>query len=140
MMCEYLWVILYLVISRCHFLQPVDGVQRSILECLAITHSIGLHELYGSCVRWDTSALLQMMLLLLMAFKMTHPFFLIVQLSEFTATIYCHMRILYSANDLLNNKWWNEAINNTCSKMLYRYWGYAFAMDAISLTPICQTL
>uniref|UniRef100_A0A8C2CZ27 BTB domain-containing protein n=1 Tax=Cyprinus carpio TaxID=7962 RepID=A0A8C2CZ27_CYPCA len=34
------------------FPKPVDGVQRSILECLAITHSIGLHDLYCSCVRW----------------------------------------------------------------------------------------
>ncbi|XP_051986704.1 BTB/POZ domain-containing protein 8 [Xyrauchen texanus] len=36
----------------CFFPKSVDGVQRSILECLAITHSIGLHDLYHSCVRW----------------------------------------------------------------------------------------
>ncbi|XP_051996467.1 BTB/POZ domain-containing protein 8-like isoform X2 [Xyrauchen texanus] len=44
-----------MVLTRdyCRFFpQPVDGVQRSILECLAITHSIGLHDLYCSCVRW----------------------------------------------------------------------------------------
>ncbi|XP_016397049.1 uncharacterized protein KIAA1107-like [Sinocyclocheilus rhinocerous] len=44
-----------MVLTRdyCHFFpKPVDGVQRSILECLAITHSIGLHDLYCSCVRW----------------------------------------------------------------------------------------
>uniref|UniRef100_A0A8C1N4T9 BTB domain-containing protein n=1 Tax=Cyprinus carpio TaxID=7962 RepID=A0A8C1N4T9_CYPCA len=44
-----------MVLTRdyCRFFpKPVDGVQRSILECLAITHSIGLHDLYCSCVRW----------------------------------------------------------------------------------------
>ncbi|XP_073707551.1 BTB/POZ domain-containing protein 8 [Garra rufa] len=44
-----------MVLTRdyCRFFpKPVDGVQRSILECLAITHSIGLQDLYGSCVRW----------------------------------------------------------------------------------------
>ncbi|XP_066521252.1 BTB/POZ domain-containing protein 8 isoform X2 [Hoplias malabaricus] len=34
------------------FPKPVEGVQRSILECLAISHSIGLQNLYSSCVRW----------------------------------------------------------------------------------------
>ncbi|XP_056315788.1 BTB/POZ domain-containing protein 8 [Danio aesculapii] len=44
-----------MVLTRdyCRFFpKPVDGVQKSILECLAITHSIGLHDLYSSCVRW----------------------------------------------------------------------------------------
>uniref|UniRef100_A0A8C2JCY1 BTB domain-containing protein n=1 Tax=Cyprinus carpio TaxID=7962 RepID=A0A8C2JCY1_CYPCA len=44
-----------MVLTRdyCRFFpKPVDGVQRSILECLAITHSIGLQDLYCSCVRW----------------------------------------------------------------------------------------
>ncbi|KAA0713144.1 hypothetical protein E1301_Tti013592 [Triplophysa tibetana] len=34
------------------FPKPVDKIQKSILECLAITHSIGLHNLHQSCVRW----------------------------------------------------------------------------------------
>ncbi|KAK3575280.1 hypothetical protein QTP86_023400 [Hemibagrus guttatus] len=44
-----------MVLTRdyCRFFpKPVEGVQRSILECLAISHSIGLHNLYSSCVRW----------------------------------------------------------------------------------------
>uniref|UniRef100_A0A672RYQ1 Uncharacterized LOC107564439 n=1 Tax=Sinocyclocheilus grahami TaxID=75366 RepID=A0A672RYQ1_SINGR len=44
-----------MVLTRdyCRFFpKPVDGVQKPILECLAITHSIGLHDLYCSCVRW----------------------------------------------------------------------------------------
>lgn len=34
------------------FPKPVDRIQKSILECLAITHSIGLHNLHRSCVIW----------------------------------------------------------------------------------------
>ncbi|XP_064186635.1 BTB/POZ domain-containing protein 8 isoform X1 [Anguilla rostrata] len=34
------------------FPKPVDGVQKSILECLSISHSLGLERLYGFCVRW----------------------------------------------------------------------------------------
>ncbi|KAK2858056.1 hypothetical protein Q7C36_005975 [Tachysurus vachellii] len=44
-----------MVLTRdyCRFFpKPVEGVQRTILECLAISHSIGLHNLYSSCVRW----------------------------------------------------------------------------------------
>ncbi|KAB5584231.1 hypothetical protein PHYPO_G00105010 [Pangasianodon hypophthalmus] len=44
-----------MVLTRdyCRFFpKPVEGVQKSILECLAISHSIGLHNLYSSCVRW----------------------------------------------------------------------------------------
>ncbi|KAI5628342.1 hypothetical protein C0J50_2832 [Silurus asotus] len=42
-----------LIRDYCRFFpKPVEGVQRSILECLAISHSIGLHNLYSSCVRW----------------------------------------------------------------------------------------
>lgn len=33
-------------------LQPVDGVQRTVLECLSLTHAIGLHSLYALCRRW----------------------------------------------------------------------------------------
>ncbi|KAF5909403.1 AP2-interacting clathrin-endocytosis protein-like, partial [Clarias magur] len=42
-----------MVLTRdyCRFFpKPVEGVQRSILECLAISHSIGLHNLYDACV------------------------------------------------------------------------------------------
>ncbi|XP_036426340.1 AP2-interacting clathrin-endocytosis protein isoform X2 [Colossoma macropomum] len=42
-----------MVLTRdyCRFFpKPVEGVQRSILECLAISHSIGLQNLYSSCV------------------------------------------------------------------------------------------
>ncbi|XP_037390809.1 AP2-interacting clathrin-endocytosis protein isoform X1 [Pygocentrus nattereri] len=44
-----------MVLTRdyCRFFpKPVEGVQRSILECLAISHSIGLQNLYSSCVGW----------------------------------------------------------------------------------------
>ncbi|XP_053354796.1 BTB/POZ domain-containing protein 8 isoform X2 [Clarias gariepinus] len=44
-----------MVLTRdyCRFFpKPVEGVQRSILECLAISHSIGLQNLYNTCVRW----------------------------------------------------------------------------------------
>ncbi|KAJ8375287.1 hypothetical protein SKAU_G00058670 [Synaphobranchus kaupii] len=34
------------------FPKPVDGVQKSILECLSISHSLGLERLYGLCLRW----------------------------------------------------------------------------------------
>lgn len=32
-------------------LQPVDGVQRTVLECLSLTHAVGLHSLYALCRR-----------------------------------------------------------------------------------------
>ncbi|XP_030647543.1 AP2-interacting clathrin-endocytosis protein [Chanos chanos] len=44
-----------MVLTRdyCRFFpKPVDGVQKSILECLAISHSIGLQNLYTLCLRW----------------------------------------------------------------------------------------
>ncbi|TVK90587.1 hypothetical protein Baya_2668 [Bagarius yarrelli] len=42
-----------LIRDYCRFFpKPVEGVQKSILECLAISHSIGLHSLYNLCVRW----------------------------------------------------------------------------------------
>ncbi|KAJ8418547.1 hypothetical protein AAFF_G00000460 [Aldrovandia affinis] len=34
------------------FPKPMDGVQKSILECLSISHSLGLDRLYGLCARW----------------------------------------------------------------------------------------
>ncbi|XP_028817323.1 AP2-interacting clathrin-endocytosis protein isoform X2 [Denticeps clupeoides] len=39
----------------CHFFpkRPFSGVQKSILECLAISHSFGFHSLYTSCLRWQ---------------------------------------------------------------------------------------
>ncbi|MBN3313272.1 K1107 protein, partial [Atractosteus spatula] len=33
------------------FPEPGDGVQKSIVECLSISHSLGLHHLYGLCSR-----------------------------------------------------------------------------------------
>ncbi|XP_062853382.1 BTB/POZ domain-containing protein 8 [Trichomycterus rosablanca] len=44
-----------MVLTRdyCRFFpKPVEGVQKSILECLAISHSISLQNLYQQCVRW----------------------------------------------------------------------------------------
>ncbi|XP_035379818.1 AP2-interacting clathrin-endocytosis protein isoform X1 [Electrophorus electricus] len=44
-----------MVLTRdyCRFFpKPVEGVQKSVLECLAISHSIRLESLYSSCVRW----------------------------------------------------------------------------------------
>ncbi|XP_076846548.1 BTB/POZ domain-containing protein 8 isoform X2 [Brachyhypopomus gauderio] len=44
-----------MVLTRdyCRFFpKPVEGVQKTILECLAISRSIGLESLYDSCVRW----------------------------------------------------------------------------------------
>ncbi|XP_015241000.1 PREDICTED: uncharacterized protein KIAA1107-like [Cyprinodon variegatus] len=32
--------------------QPVDGVQRTILECLSLTHALGLQNLHVLCKRW----------------------------------------------------------------------------------------
>ncbi|KAM8930033.1 BTB/POZ domain-containing protein 8 isoform 2-T2 [Pelodytes ibericus] len=34
------------------FHKPVVGMQQSVLECLAITHSLGEEQLYSSCMRW----------------------------------------------------------------------------------------
>uniref|UniRef100_W5MBN6 BTB domain containing 8 n=1 Tax=Lepisosteus oculatus TaxID=7918 RepID=W5MBN6_LEPOC len=34
------------------FPEPGDGVQKSIVECLSISHSLGLQHLYGLCSRW----------------------------------------------------------------------------------------
>lgn len=33
-------------------LQPIDGVQRTILECLSLTHALGLQNLHVLCKRW----------------------------------------------------------------------------------------
>ncbi|XP_062308417.1 BTB/POZ domain-containing protein 8 isoform X2 [Osmerus eperlanus] len=44
-----------MVLTRdyCRFFpKPVDGVQKSILECLSLTHSLGLQSLHASCLRW----------------------------------------------------------------------------------------
>uniref|UniRef100_A0A672JTG4 BTB domain-containing protein n=1 Tax=Sinocyclocheilus grahami TaxID=75366 RepID=A0A672JTG4_SINGR len=43
-----------MVLTRdyCRFFPKVRERMGSILECLAITHSIGLQDLYCSCVRW----------------------------------------------------------------------------------------
>ncbi|KAM4739291.1 BTB/POZ domain-containing protein 8 isoform 3-T4 [Anableps anableps] len=32
--------------------QPVDGVQRTVLECLSLTHTLGLQNLHMLCRRW----------------------------------------------------------------------------------------
>ncbi|XP_062412440.1 BTB/POZ domain-containing protein 8 [Sardina pilchardus] len=45
-----------MVLTRdyCRFFpKPVDGVQKTILECLSICQSIGLHSLYNSCLKWQ---------------------------------------------------------------------------------------
>ncbi|XP_062920730.1 BTB/POZ domain-containing protein 8 [Mobula hypostoma] len=36
------------------FHKPVVGVQQSIVECLQISHSVGIDALYNSCMRWIT--------------------------------------------------------------------------------------
>ncbi|TWW57470.1 hypothetical protein D4764_07G0001890 [Takifugu flavidus] len=44
-----------MVLTRdyCRFFpKPVDGVQRTILECLSLTHALGLHNLHTLCKRW----------------------------------------------------------------------------------------
>ncbi|XP_046905530.1 AP2-interacting clathrin-endocytosis protein isoform X2 [Hypomesus transpacificus] len=44
-----------MVLTRdyCRFFpKPVDGVQKSILECMSLTHSLGLQSLHASCLRW----------------------------------------------------------------------------------------
>ncbi|KAG7488245.1 hypothetical protein MATL_G00032360 [Megalops atlanticus] len=39
--------------NYCRFFpKQVDGVQKSILECLSISHSVGLQHLYSLCIRW----------------------------------------------------------------------------------------
>ncbi|XP_031431285.1 AP2-interacting clathrin-endocytosis protein isoform X2 [Clupea harengus] len=45
-----------MVLTRnyCRFFpKPVDGVQKTVLECLSICQSIGLHNLYNSCLKWQ---------------------------------------------------------------------------------------
>ncbi|XP_051869192.1 BTB/POZ domain-containing protein 8 [Pristis pectinata] len=36
------------------FHKPVIGMQQSIVECLQISHSVGIDALYNSCMRWIT--------------------------------------------------------------------------------------
>uniref|UniRef100_UPI00398EF487 BTB/POZ domain-containing protein 8 isoform X2 n=1 Tax=Pristiophorus japonicus TaxID=55135 RepID=UPI00398EF487 len=36
------------------FHKPVVGMQQSILECLQLSHSVGIDGLYNSCMRWIT--------------------------------------------------------------------------------------
>ncbi|XP_063056980.1 BTB/POZ domain-containing protein 8 isoform X2 [Engraulis encrasicolus] len=45
-----------MVLTRdyCRFFpKPVDGVQKTVLECLSICQTIGLHSLFNSCLRWQ---------------------------------------------------------------------------------------
>ncbi|XP_076134541.1 BTB/POZ domain-containing protein 8 [Alosa pseudoharengus] len=45
-----------MVLTRdyCRFFpKPMDGVQKTVLECLSICQSIGLHNLYNSCLKWQ---------------------------------------------------------------------------------------
>ncbi|XP_030582691.1 AP2-interacting clathrin-endocytosis protein isoform X2 [Archocentrus centrarchus] len=44
-----------MVLTRdyCRFFpKPADGVQRTVLECLSITHALGLQNLHMQCKRW----------------------------------------------------------------------------------------
>nr|XP_033477377.1 AP2-interacting clathrin-endocytosis protein isoform X1 [Epinephelus lanceolatus]XP_033477378.1 AP2-interacting clathrin-endocytosis protein isoform X1 [Epinephelus lanceolatus] len=45
-----------MVLTRdyCRFFpkQPIDGVQRTVLECLSLTHALGLQNLHMLCKRW----------------------------------------------------------------------------------------
>uniref|UniRef100_A0A665WB69 Si:ch73-389b16.2 n=1 Tax=Echeneis naucrates TaxID=173247 RepID=A0A665WB69_ECHNA len=44
-----------MVLTRdyCRFFpKPVDGVQRTVLECLSLTHALGLQNLHMLCKRW----------------------------------------------------------------------------------------
>ncbi|XP_070765463.1 BTB/POZ domain-containing protein 8 [Enoplosus armatus] len=34
------------------FPKPIDGVQRTVLECLSLTHALGLQTLHMQCKRW----------------------------------------------------------------------------------------
>nr|XP_019936904.1 PREDICTED: uncharacterized protein KIAA1107-like isoform X1 [Paralichthys olivaceus]XP_019936905.1 PREDICTED: uncharacterized protein KIAA1107-like isoform X1 [Paralichthys olivaceus] len=34
------------------FPKPIDGVQRTVLECLSLTHALGLHSLHLLCKSW----------------------------------------------------------------------------------------
>ncbi|KAM9385526.1 BTB/POZ domain-containing protein 8 [Pholidichthys leucotaenia] len=46
-----------MVLTRdyCRFFpKPIDGVQRTILECLSLTHALGLQNLHLQCKRWVT--------------------------------------------------------------------------------------
>ncbi|XP_059839869.1 BTB/POZ domain-containing protein 8 isoform X1 [Hypanus sabinus] len=48
-------VMLILKKDYCKFFhKPVVGVQQSIVECLQISHSVGINALYNSCMRWIT--------------------------------------------------------------------------------------
>ncbi|KAJ7986415.1 hypothetical protein DPEC_G00339660 [Dallia pectoralis] len=39
--------------DNCRFFpKPVDGVQKTILECLSLTHTLGLQNLHTMCIRW----------------------------------------------------------------------------------------
>ncbi|KAK2907462.1 BTB/POZ domain-containing protein 8 isoform X1 [Channa argus] len=56
MLClEGLHDVVEMVLTRdyCHFFpKPTDGVQRTVLECLSLTHALGLQNLHVLCVRW----------------------------------------------------------------------------------------
>ncbi|XP_071005806.1 BTB/POZ domain-containing protein 8 isoform X2 [Oncorhynchus clarkii lewisi] len=44
-----------MVLTRdyCRFFpKPIDGVQKTILECLSLTHTLGLQSLHSLCMRW----------------------------------------------------------------------------------------
>ncbi|XP_029284999.1 AP2-interacting clathrin-endocytosis protein isoform X2 [Cottoperca gobio] len=44
-----------MVLTRdyCRFFpKPIDGVQRTVLECLSLTHALGLHNLHMLCKGW----------------------------------------------------------------------------------------
>ncbi|XP_062280702.1 BTB/POZ domain-containing protein 8 isoform X2 [Scomber scombrus] len=47
--------VVQMVLTRdcCRFFpKPIDGVQRTVLECLSLTHAVGLHSLHMLCKRW----------------------------------------------------------------------------------------
>ncbi|CAB1332120.1 unnamed protein product [Coregonus sp. 'balchen'] len=44
-----------MVLTRdyCRFFpKPIDGVQKTVLECLSLTHTLGLQSLHSLCMRW----------------------------------------------------------------------------------------
>ncbi|XP_060933840.1 BTB/POZ domain-containing protein 8 [Limanda limanda] len=42
-----------LIRDYCRFFpKPIDGVQRTVLECLSLTHALGLHSLHLLCKSW----------------------------------------------------------------------------------------
>ncbi|XP_072246266.1 BTB/POZ domain-containing protein 8 isoform X2 [Leuresthes tenuis] len=52
---EGLKEVVEMVLTRdyCRFFpKPVDGVQRTVLECLSLTHALGLQNLHMLCKRW----------------------------------------------------------------------------------------